>query len=624
MAHESFEDQACADVMNELFVNIKVDREERPDIDAIYQSALVFMGQPGGWPLTMFLAPDGQPFWGGTYYPNPARYGQPGFPEVLRRVSKAFNTEPGAVDKNRAALAHALNQLAAGTTPGELSLKDLKSFAKLAFDDMDTLHGGTRGAPKFPRPALYELLWREYLRTGDRRFKDVVILSLDNICQGGIYDHLGGGFARYSTDELWLAPHFEKMLYDNGSLLDVLRMVWQETRNPLYETRIRETADWLLRVMVTEGGAFAASIGADSEGAEGRFYVWSEAEIDAALGEEAVFFKSIYDVSAEGNWEGTNILHRLSKLALEPADKEARLATCRSILVTRRAAREHPATDDKALTDWNGLAIRALALAGLAFGEDGWIKGAKRAYQFIVDHLSCMEDPSRLYHSFRAGQARFTAVLDDYVNMIGAALGLHEATADPNYLTQAQTWAEALDQHYRDTDNGGYFFTADDAEALISRSRTAIDTGSPSGNGAAVGWLARLYYLTGNTQYRDRADEIVSAFAGDIKQMYHSMQTLINGFEDLANPVQVVIIGRRTLPGTMALLDIIYQASVPNLVLSTIAPGALLPAGHPAAGKSQEHNAATAYVCIGATCSLPITSPSVLHAQLRGANKEVA
>jgi len=624
MAHESFEDPGCAEIMNELFVSIKVDREERPDIDAIYQSALVFLGQQGGWPLTMFLTPAGEPFWGGTYFPNPARYGRPGFPDVLRRVSEIFKSDPDTIDQNREALGGALNRLAASATPGSLSLDDLDPLVQRMLGDMDTLHGGTRDAPKFPRPFLYEFLWRGYLRTGDLRTKELVTMSLDNICQGGIYDHLGGGFSRYSTDELWLAPHFEKMLYDNGSLLDVLRLVWQETRSPLYEARIRETVNWLLHEMVADGGGFAASLDADSEGAEGRFYVWSETEIDRTLGPDAAFFKEIYGVAAGGNWEGTNILNRLGKLPLEPTESEALLAACRAKLLERRGERERPGWDDKVLADWNGLAIRALALAGQTLGEDEWVAAARRAFHFVVDSMSSSEKPARLHHSFRAGQAAHTAVSDDYVHMTGAALGLHEVTGEPAYLAQAQAWIKTLDQHYVDEENGGYFFTADDAEALISRTRTAIDNASPSGNGAVVGWLARLYHLTGEARYRERADEIIGAFAGDAPSMYHSLQTLMNGFEDLANPVQVAILGTRAQSDTALLLDAVHATSIPNLVLSVIAPGAPLPTHHPATGKTQKGDIATAYVCVGTSCSLPITSPAALRDQLRGTTNQVA
>ena len=616
MAHESFEDPAIAGVMNELFVNIKVDREERPDIDAIYQSALALLGQQGGWPLTMFLTPEGEPFWGGTYFPSTERYGRPSFPQVLRRIDEVYRTDPETIQKNRATLTGALDRLAVAAVPGGLSLDGLNHAATQVYADMDTVHGGTMGAPKFPRPFMFEFLWRAYRRTGDKRYHSAVRLSLDHICQGGIYDHLRGGFARYSTDELWLAPHFEKMLYDNASLIDVLRLVWQHTRDPVYEARVRETVGWILDEMVSEGGGFAASLDADSEGVEGRFYVWSEAEIDEILGDEAGLFKQVYDVSAVGNWENTNILNRLKTLTPRPPEEEARLADGRTRLLAHRAGRIRPGWDDKVLADWNGLAIRALALAGKAFREPDWINAAKRAFDFIADTMTIDGTQGRLLHSYRAGRANHTAVLDDYVNMTGAALGLHEVTGASKYLHQARAWVAALDTHYLDTENGGYFFTADDAEALIARTRTAIDNATPSGNGAIVGWLARLYHLTGEDLYRERADEVVSAFGGDGDRLYHSLQSLMNGFEDLANPVQVVVIGDPDEAATAALLDAVHDAPLANKILSVLAPGASLPQAHPAHGKAQMNDTATAYVCIGTTCSLPVTTPEDLREQL--------
>ena len=321
MAHESFETPEVAAVMNELFVNIKVDREERPDVDAIYMQALQVLGEPGGWPLTMFCTPAGEPFWGGTYFPYPARYGRPSFLDVLRGVSQAFHEKPEDVETNRAGLLQALQHKAAnravefkGDGP-PIPLDLLDRIAERIARECDPVWGGLGQAPKFPSPYLFEMLWRGWLRDrSNGKLFEAVTVTLDRLCQGGIYDHLGGGFARYATDNEWLIPHFEKMLYDNAQLVDLLTLVWQDTKSPLYATRIAETCDWVLREMVAgnedEDGGFAATWDADSEGVEGKFYVWDEAEIDAALGPEAPFFKQVYDVTAEGNWEHHTILHR--------------------------------------------------------------------------------------------------------------------------------------------------------------------------------------------------------------------------------------------------------------------------------------------------------------------------
>src|SRR3974390_2153508 len=312
MAHESFENPQIAERMNELFVNIKVDREERPDLDTIYQLALALMGEQGGWPLTMFLTPDGEPFWGGTYFPPEQRWGRPGFPQVLEAMSDAYMQDRDKVAKNVVALREALQKLRRPARGSSITRAQLDPIAERLLREVDQLHGGIGTAPKFPQAGIFELFWRAWKRTGQTPYRDAVVKALDAMCQGGIYDHLGGGFARYSTDARWLVPHFEKMLYDNAELVDLLTLVWQETKNPLYRQRVNETLAWVEREMRTERGGFASSLDADSEHEEGKFYVWSEAEIDAVLGDRATLFKRFYDVTPEGNWEGHTILNRIA------------------------------------------------------------------------------------------------------------------------------------------------------------------------------------------------------------------------------------------------------------------------------------------------------------------------
>ena len=363
MAHESFEDPETAALMNSLFVNIKIDREERPDIDQIYMSALHALGEQGGWPLTMFTTPDGTPFWGGTYFPPEARWGRPSFRQVLQGVANAFQTGAEAVTQNTRALTHFLEQQAVasiGDAPGPAQL-DAVAAAYLRMTDPD--QGGLRGAPKFPNPPIFRLLWQNAFRTGQPEAQPALHLMLLRMSQGGIYDHLGGGYARYSTDETWLVPHFEKMLYDNAQLLELLALAQAHQPNPLYAERAGETVDWLVRTMsaqrVDGKAAFAASEDADSEGEEGRFYVWTETEIDALLGPASSAFKQAYDVTSAGNWEGHTILRRVTPRG----DQEASLAQARAILFRAREKRVRPGWDDKVLADWNGLAIAALARA---------------------------------------------------------------------------------------------------------------------------------------------------------------------------------------------------------------------------------------------------------------------
>jgi len=614
MAHESFQDAAIAGLMNDLFVNIKVDREERPDLDTIYQTALALLGQQGGWPLTMFLTPEGAPFWGGTYFPATPRYGRPGFADVLQKIAEIYRQEPERIIGNVKALQDALADLARPQRGDPIPLDVNLRAAEQLLGEIDPVHGGVGSAPKFPQVPIFELMWRAWKRNGNAQLRDAVVLTLTRMSQGGIYDHLGGGFARYSVDAEWLVPHFEKMLYDNAQLIELLTLVWQETRASLFAERVRETVGWVLREMRAGAGngghrGFASSLDADSEHEEGKFYVWSAAEIDAALGAGADRFKSIYDVTAAGNWEGHNILNRSAHAELADATTEAELAAARSKLLALRGGRVRPGWDDKVLADWNGLMIAALANASQSFGEPAWLAAAIDAFAFVIGDLVV---DGRLRHGWRAGQAKHPATLDDYAHLSRAALALYEATVDAGYLRQAMAWIELLDRHYWDAANGGYFFVADDTDDVIVRTKNAADNAVPSGNGALVGVLARLYYLTGEERYRARADAIIAAFSGELQRSFFSLATLLNSNELLQTGQQVVIIGAPAAADTRALVAAVHGRSLPNRILSIIAPGERLPANHPAAGKTQANGVATAYVCRGATCSLPITAAAGL------------
>ena len=384
MAHESFEDAAIAGVMNELFVNIKVDREERPDIDAIYMRALHALGEQGGWPLTMFLDSDARPFWGGTYFPPTPRYGRPGFSQVLREVARVYREEAEKVAHNTGLLVDTLKERAAASHTGTPEIGDplLADLTRRMVSAVDPRYGGLSGAPKFPQWNFFWLLWRGAIRYGHEAARHAVDNTLTHICQGGIYDHLGGGFARYSVDDRWLVPHFEKMLYDNALLVDLMCEAYRETGKELYARRIDETIGWLLREMVAEGGGFAASLDADSEGEEGKFYVWTLREIEEVLGEaDARVFAEAYDVSEAGNWEGHTILNRLKNPVLRAPTDEKALAHMRLKLLAHRAKRIRPGWDDKVLADWNGLMIAALAHAARLFDRPEWLNGSRIGLQ---------------------------------------------------------------------------------------------------------------------------------------------------------------------------------------------------------------------------------------------------
>jgi uncharacterized protein len=614
MAMESFENPEIAAAMNRLFVNIKVDREERPDLDQIYQHALALMGEQGGWPLTMFLTPAGEPFWGGTYFPPDARWGRPGFMQVLEAISEAYRAKREDVAKNVTVLRDALQRLGQPQRGGAILRQQLDPIAERLLRETDQIHGGIGSSPKFPQCGILELLWRAWKRTRQTAYRDAATKALDAMCQGGIYDHLGGGFARYSTDARWLVPHFEKMLYDNAELVDLLTLVWQETKSPLYRQRIEETVSWVMREMRAPGGGFASSLDADSEHEEGKFYVWSEAEIDAVLGDRAPLFKRFYDVSASGNWEGQTILNRLNSPGLADTETERALAESRELLLQARAARVRPGWDDKVLADWNGLMIAAMANAGAVFKRRDWVEAARAAFDCVRQQMATPD--GRLLHSWRTGRAQHMASIDDYANVARAALVLYEVTGDETLLAQVCDWVAILDRHHSDPAGGGYFFSADDTPALIARAKTASDGAVPAGNGTLVGVLTRLALLSGDEAHQRRAEAIVETFSGELARNFFPLATLLNNAELLAEPLQIVIVGEPGEATFEGLRRAVHQASLPNRVLLSLPPGRELPANHPAHGKGLVDGHAAVYVCAGPVCSLPLTNPEKLLARL--------
>jgi len=613
MAHESFEDEATARVMNDLFVNIKVDREERPDIDHIYMSALHHLGEQGGWPLTMFLTPAGEPVWGGTYFPNTARYGRPSFVDVLREVARMFREEPANIDHNRKALMERLAGVARPANEVTIGARELDSAAAAVVRAFDPVNGGFRGAPKFPQCPMLEMLWRAYARQHDVRFAEVVELTLERMSDGGIYDHLGGGFSRYSVDEKWLVPHFEKMLYDNAQLLELLALAAARTGKPIFATRARETVAWLEREMTTPQGAFAASLDADSEGEEGKFYVWSLAEIEQVLGKEAAeLFARHYDVTAAGNFEGHNILNRLRR---EPPDEttENRLASMRAALLAVRDTRVRPGLDDKVLADWNGLMIAGLVNAGLVLGEPGWIDLAKRAFDFIAREMTRGD---RLGHSWRDGKLLFPGLASDFTAMIRSALALHEATGERRYLDRALDWQTAFESHYDDP-AGGYFITADDAEGLVVRPKSTSDDALPNPHGLAAQNLVRLAAFTGEDAWREKADALFDALLPVAAESLYSHLSLLNALDLRLRAAELVAVGREATRFASAALALPF---IDRIVLRARRADDL-PAAHPARAAFAKLPETALLVCVGERCSLPVTKPETIGeavARMRG------
>ncbi|MGQ3675407.1 thioredoxin domain-containing protein [Xanthobacter sp. TB0139] len=618
MAHESFENPAIAAVMNELFINIKVDREERPDVDQIYMNALHQMGQQGGWPLTMFLDTEGHPFWGGTYFPSEARYGRPGFADVLTQLSGLYHNSPEKVHQNAQAIASRLQRMAKPQPGVSISSDDLSGLAPRLSEMFDPVNGGLKGAPKFPQCGLLEFLWRNGVRQQNPALKATMLFALNRMSEGGIYDHLGGGFARYAVDEAWLVPHFEKMLYDNAQLLELLALAYAETGEPLFKARATETVGWLQREMMSEQGAFTASLDADSEGEEGRFYVWSAAEIEQILGpDDAAFFARFYDVTPAGNWEGKTILNRSRAVDIH-AEDEVRLTPLRARLLEARASRVRPGRDDKILADWNGLMIAALARAGIQLEEPEWVECARRAFVCVY---TTMQKDKRLAHSLCDGKLIGPGLASDLAAMTLAATALHEATGESTYIDQASHLLQTLEQHHIDAATGGYYLTADDAEALIMRPLSSHDEALPNYHAVAVEALLRLSALTGQDALRMRADRILGGLSGMVNRNVIAHGAMLNVLDLRFHLAEITIVGEGQLAEDLARTARAHP--FPLRVVRHVRageeaqPGTVLAARIAAAPKQ-----GAAFICVGEKCSQPIIEPDLLRISLKNMMSE--
>ena len=550
----------------------------------------------------------------GAYFPKDERPGQPAFKRILSEAARLYREQPEPVANTTARVHQAFANLWARDLRGQMDGGVIDQAAIHIGQRFDIFYGGISGQPKFPNATLVDLLWRGHLRTGLMQFTLLVLTSIDNMCRGGTYDHIGGGFSRYSVDERWFQPHFEKMLYDNALMVDLMTLVWQHNRSPLYRERIEETIGWIQREMMVEKG-FASSIDADSAGEEGKYYLWSEAEIDAALmGTFVQRFKQVYDVRRDGNFQGRNILHRTSSAYPLPEADEALLKRQRELLLSQRLKRTPPARDDKVLADWNGMVIAALANAGAVFRKPQWVTAAIEAFDFVVKALG---DGDRLFHSWRNGARKYAGLSDDYAHLIRAALALWEATNDKQYLDRALRWTHVLNEHFWDGQNGGYFHTPDDGEQLIIRVRNVFDQAIPCANGIMIGVLAKLHFATADNGYRDRCNGLIQAFSGEVSRAYLQMGSYMNGLEIAITGMQVVIIGPVGSPKTQELVSAVLGRSLPNRLLMVMDPNDPLPEGHPAQGKTMQNGQPTAYVCQRSTCSAPIINPVTLSQVLQ-------
>jgi uncharacterized protein YyaL (SSP411 family) len=609
MAHESFEDPDVAAAMNTLFVNIKVDREERPDVDHIYMSALQAMGERGGWPLTMFLTPQAEPFWGGTYFPKEPRFGRPGFVDLLQAVANTYETQPERIDSNRLTLLQSLEVTAQAAAP-TMAVQELESVGMQLASVFDPQNGGIGRPPKFPNPTVLEFAARHARRTGDRRLSELVHLTLERMAKGGIHDHLGGGFARYSTDERWLVPHFEKMLYDNAQLIDLYALMAVETGSSLARSAAEGIVVWLTREMLTPEGAFASSLDADTEGEEGKFYVWDLAELQAALGPgDAALFARAYDVTVPGNFEGKNILNRLDAPELD-AGTESRLATLRTALLARREQRVRPGLDDKVLADWNGLMITGLVRAGLLLGRPDWVSLAVSAFSANV---SMLERDGRFGHAARAGTLVHPGFALDHAAMMRAALALYEAAGDHAYLEHAKRWRDVLLREYLVPETGLLAMTSSRTpEPLITRPQPLQDEAVPNANGVFAEALVRLAALTHDEQDRRDAEALIEHLSGPARGTPIGHCSILNAVDQYLRATSIIV-------GSDAAELLRTARRMPYLDRSVATTSGMygVVADDGTDGPASMPNPGSALVCAGMQCSFPVSDPSALLAAQR-------
>ena len=628
MAHESFEDDATAALMNEYFVNIKVDREERPDIDKIYQTAHQLLTQrAGGWPLTMFINPDDQrPFFGGTYFPNVARYGMPSFTDLITRVADHFKAHKDDVESQGRQLVDIFSKLEPRSADDglELSFEPLSSARQKIGQSLDMEYGGIGNAPKFPHPTTINRLLRHWRSSTHSAKPDVdalfmVSLTLTRMAGGGIYDQLGGGFCRYSVDRYWQIPHFEKMLYDNGPLLALYAEAYLATGDELYGRIANETADWILADMQSPNGGFYSTRDADSEGEEGLYYVWTPEEVQALLsGEQYEVFARHFGLNAKANFEGKwHLTVRETEKAIaedcgmtEQAVAEL-INAARATLLKVRAKRVAPGRDEKQLTSWNALMIRGLAIAGLALGRNDLIESAGKSADFIRKNMMVN---GRLLASFKDGQAKFPAYLDDHAFLLDALLELLQADWNNSYLGFAMELADLLLDHFYDPEKGGFFFTADDHETLMHRPKPLADEAVPSGNGIAAFALQRLGFLLGDTRYLDAAEKTLRNAWRAIDEYPHGHVSLLNALEEYLHHPEIIII-RGDAEEISRWRDSAAMIYAPRRLVFAIGsdteglPGSL-------AERKPVPDETIAYRCVGSHCSLPISSWQALAAEL--------
>ena len=629
MERESFEDEIIAGMMNENFVSIKVDREERPDLDQVYMQAVQMLTGSGGWPMTVFLTPEGKPFYGGTYFPPNDRQGMPGFPRLLTSIAEAYKTNKGEVDRVTQQLPTQMtqsNQIPKGTSILTVDILH-QAYSTLA-TNFDYQNGGFGNAPKFPQPMGPEFLLRYYHHGYNPRALELVEITLEKMAYGGIYDQIGGGFHRYSTDAYWLVPHFEKMLYDNALLARLYLHTHLITGKPLYRRIVEETLDYVLREMTDSSGGFYSAQDADSEGVEGKFFVWTPDEIRAVLGDaDSEVFSSYYGVTPNGNFEGENILNirqdpeafaEAHDLTQEQLDEI--ISRSSKALLDVREQRIHPMRDDKVLASWNGLMLRSFAEAAAALGRADYLEAAVKNAGVLV---GTMKSQGRLLRTYRDGQAKLLGYLEDYSFVVDGLLALYEATFDIRWLDEAVTLADSMIELFWDEGIGGFYDTGSDHETLVVRPRDVFDNAQPCGGSVASDALLKLAVFTGNSDYNAKAAVPLRSLHQAMSQSPGGTGHWLNALDFYVSPPkEIAVIGPRNDPATQALLDTVFSRFLPNkVVMGTETPRSAgeiegTPDFPLLQARIMVGGLPSAYVCENYTCQLPVTDPDALAEQL--------
>jgi uncharacterized protein YyaL (SSP411 family) len=624
MAHESFEDPDVASLMNQLYVNVKVDREERPDVDAVYMQAVQALTGSGGWPMTVFLTPEGEPFFGGTYYPPEDRHGLPAFSRVLTSIHQVYQSRRGDVAKAAAQVKGQLEAMAA-LKPGAHVLTDAIVRGALAgvAASYDAEHGGFARAPKFPQPMTLEFLLRCHKRFGDEAALRMAERTLRQMALGGMYDQVGGGFHRYSTDARWLVPHFEKMLYDNGLLARAYLDAYRVTGDAFYRRICQETLDYVLREMTHPDGGFYSTQDADSEGEEGRFFTWDASEVSELLGDDAALLMEYWGVTTEGNFEGKNVLSvprpdaEFAALhGLDEAGLREKVEAARRRLYEARERRVHPGRDEKVLTAWNGIMMRAFAEAGAALGSEVYARAAVRNAEFVLANLF---DGERLLRSWKDGRARFKGYLEDYALLADGLLAVYQATFEGRYLRRALDLAGEMVRLFWDDSVQGFFDTGTDQEALVARPRDFFDNATPSGNSVATDVLLRLAALTGDEDMERRAVAVLRTLAPVAERAPVGFGRLLCALDFHLSPRrELAVVWPESIDEARALLDVAFAGFRPNLVLAGAREGEGADLTPLLAGRTALGGRGAAYVCERFACRLPVTEPEDLRRQLDG------